>query len=43
MRLRKYYLNKQCQMVGDCDNCGHSIIYHFPLVGCAKCSCDEFS
>lgn len=29
-------------MTGDCDRCGHSIIYHFPLVGCAKCDCDEF-
>ena len=29
-------------MIGDCDWCGHSIAYHVPLVGCIKCSCDEF-
>lgn len=29
-------------MTGDCDDCGHSIIYHVPLVGCMKCDCDEF-
>lgn len=35
-------------MIGDCDNCGHSIVYHVPLVGCVKCSygdpysCKEF-
>lgn len=27
---------------GDCGDCGHSIIYHAPFVGCIKCSCDEF-
>jgi hypothetical protein len=30
-------------MVGDCDDCGHSIAYHLPWVGCTKCNCDEFS
>jgi hypothetical protein len=29
-------------MFGDCAWCGHSIVYHLPLVGCAKCSCEEF-
>lgn len=29
-------------MVGDCDDCGHSIIYHLPVVGCTKCDCEEF-
>lgn len=27
---------------GDCDRCGHSIVYHVPLFGCGKCSCEEF-
>ena len=27
---------------GDCDECGHSILYHVPIFGCLKCSCDEF-
>lgn len=32
------------QVVGDCDYCGHSIIYHVPLFGCSQwgCGCDEF-
>ncbi len=31
-------------MVGDCDYCGHSIVYHAPLFGCTKwnCGCEEF-
>jgi hypothetical protein len=29
-------------MFGDCDVCGHSAIYHVPLVGCCKCDCEEF-
>lgn len=29
-------------MIGDCDNCGHSAMYHVPLLGCVKCSCGEF-
>jgi hypothetical protein len=29
-------------MIGDCDNCGHSAMYHVPLMGCIKCDCDEF-
>lgn len=29
-------------MIGDCENCGHSIVYHIPLIGCHKCDCDEF-
>ena len=29
-------------MFGDCDRCGHSLIYHLPVVGCTKCSCEEF-
>jgi hypothetical protein len=29
-------------LIGDCDNCGHSVMYHLPLVGCQKCGCDEF-
>ncbi len=32
-----------CHMIGDCDDCGHSIAYHMPIVGCVKCSCDEYS
>lgn len=30
--------------LGDCDYCGHSVIYHAPLFGCAKwnCGCEEF-
>jgi hypothetical protein len=32
---------KECAF-GDCGYCGHSIIYHAPLFGCAKCSCDEY-
>lgn len=35
-------LEMRQQMTGDCDDCGHSIIYHFPLFGCIKCSCDEY-
>lgn len=27
---------------GDCDECGHSILYHVPIFGCMKCGCDEF-
>lgn len=27
--------------IGDCE-CGHSLIYHMPFVGCVKCDCDEF-
>lgn len=30
-------------VIGDCDRCGHSVIYHLPLAGCMKCDCDEFS
>lgn len=29
-------------VTGDCSSCGHSIIYHLPLVGCTRCNCDEF-
>lgn len=29
-------------MIGDCEDCGHSIAYHLPFVGCTKCDCDEF-
>lgn len=29
-------------MFGDCDNCGHSVMYHVPLAGCIKCDCEEF-
>jgi hypothetical protein len=29
-------------MIGDCDNCGHGIMYHLPVVGCTKCDCDEY-
>lgn len=29
-------------MIGDCDRCGHSALYHVPLAGCMKCDCDEF-
>lgn len=36
-------LAKITSMLGDCDNCGHSIMYHLPLAGCVKCSCEEFS
>ena len=27
---------------GDCNNCGHSIMYHVPIAGCMKCDCDEY-
>lgn len=27
---------------GDCSYCGHSIIYHGPMVGCLKCHCSEY-
>jgi len=27
--------------IGDC-TCGHSIMYHAPLMGCIKCDCDEY-
>jgi predicted nucleic-acid-binding Zn-ribbon protein len=29
-------------MIGDCDNCGHSVMYHLPVVGCQKCDCEEY-
>ena len=29
------------RVIGDCE-CGHSILYHLPVAGCLKCSCDEF-
>lgn len=29
-------------MIGDCERCSHSIAYHVPLFGCAKCNCGEF-
>lgn len=29
-------------MTGDCDNCGHSIAYHVPILGCMKCRCSEY-
>lgn len=29
-------------MIGDCRRCGHSIMYHAPLIGCLKYSCGEF-
>jgi hypothetical protein len=32
-----------CHMVGDCDDCGHSIGYHLPFIGCTKCSCSEYN
>lgn len=27
---------------GDCDRCGHSIMYHAAFVGCLKCGCGEY-
>lgn len=30
-------------MFGDCDRCGHSILYHQLIVGCLKCSCSEYA
>jgi hypothetical protein len=30
-------------MIGDCKRCGHSVVYHMPLLGCMKCNCEEFS
>jgi predicted nucleic-acid-binding Zn-ribbon protein len=30
------------KMIGDCDECGHSAIYHIPLGGCIKCGCEEY-
>lgn len=29
-------------MFGDCSYCGHSAMYHVPMIGCMKCNCDEF-
>lgn len=29
-------------MIGDCSRCHHSIAYHVPIVGCAKCDCGEY-
>lgn len=42
MRLRRVFARKYAGMMGDCEECGHSIIYHIPIVGCTRCSCDEF-
>jgi hypothetical protein len=36
-------LRRIVRMFGDCDRCGHSIIYHLPFIGCEKCDCEEFS
>lgn len=42
MRLMRSSRSKWFSAFGDCDNCGHSLIYHLPLIGCTKCSCDEY-
>jgi hypothetical protein len=42
MRLRRLFLHSALHVLGDCDYCGHSVIYHFPIFGCGKCSCSEF-
>jgi hypothetical protein len=36
--LRKFIL----WALGDCDNCGHSVMYHLPIAGCTKCDCEEY-
>ncbi len=43
LKLQKATIHHLVHMLGDCDNCGHSVAYHLPLAGCIKCSCDEFS
>ena len=40
--MRRFLVQRALSMAGDCDFCGHSIIYHLPFVGCTKCSCEEF-
>lgn len=42
MRLRRLFRDRALHIIGDCDECGHSVIYHLPIVGCTKCDCDEF-
>lgn len=44
MRLRRMNTARADRLVrvfGDCE-CGHSVVYHLPIVGCTKCGCDEF-
>jgi hypothetical protein len=41
-KFKRALRHLKAHMVGDCDYCTHSIIYHVPLFGCAKCSCSEF-
>ena len=46
MRLSRLYakmVDGYVRMFGDCDDCGHSFMYHLPLAGCIKCNCGEFS
>jgi hypothetical protein len=43
MILEKLFRHRALHMLGDCGHCGHSIMYHAPLFGCGKCSCEEFS
>lgn len=42
--LRHWVEHQIQQMIGDCKRrgCGHSIAYHLPMFGCAKCDCEEF-
>lgn len=42
MRLNRLMTNRLLHALGDCSECGHSVIYYLPLIGCTKCSCDEF-
>lgn len=42
MRLRRMFTRRAVQMFGDCKRCKHSLAYHAPLLGCLKCSCEEY-
>ncbi len=42
MKKNKSKETKVKNAIGDCSYCGHSIVYHAPMVGCLKCSCDEY-
>lgn len=35
-------MNRLFHAFGDCSICGHSLMYHLPLIGYTKCRCDEF-
>lgn len=40
--MKKPFSHAVLHMLGDCEDCGHSAVYHVPLMGCIKCGCDEF-